>query len=247
MSVTFAVTALVDVAKGLEVGFLLSVVVLLFRLSAVERRAMGKLDDEHQSFVPLDRYPQAKERPGIKCYKLTGYLWFGNATKLRDQVYALMDHETHEGHPLTHVVLDFSGGSGLDLTTVRSLQYLVSEARRLGVRLVLAECSDGVRRNLRQAGLLQDVGGEMTRRCLEEVVALLELEQGKRAQSPMPSAAAGAAAVGKGDVEAASAGAAPTGAGEEGEEGAGDSPVSVVKTAAAVPFYKRVMSRGGGK
>lgn len=245
MSVTCAVTALVDVAKGLEVGFLLSVVVLLFRLSAVERRAMGKLDDEHQSFVPLDRYPQAKERPGIKCYKLTGYLWFGNATKLRDQVYALMDHETHEGHPLTHVVLDFSGGSGLDLTTVRSLQYLVSEAKRLGVRLVLADCSDGVRRNLRQAGMLQDVGGEMTRRCLEEVVALLEQE--KRAQSPVPSAAAGAAAVNKGDVEAASAGPAPTGAGDGGEEGAGDSPVSVVKTAAAVPFYKRVMSQGGGK
>jgi MFS superfamily sulfate permease-like transporter len=245
MSVTFAVTALVDVAKGLEVGFLLSVVVLLFRLSAVERRAMGKLDDEQQSFVPLDRYPQAKERPGIKCYKLTGYLWFGNATKLRDQVNALMDHETHEGHPLTHVVLDFSGGSGLDLTTVRSLQYLVSEAERLGVRLVLAECSDGVRRNLRQAGMLQDVGGEMTRRCLEEVVALLEHE--KRAQSPVPSAAAGAAAVNKGDVEAASAGPAPTGAGDGGEEGAGDSPVSIVKTAAAVPFYRRVMSRGGGK
>lgn len=244
MSVTFAVTALVDVAKGLEVGFLLSVVVLLFRLSAVERRAMGKLDDEHQSFVPLDRYPQAKERPGIKCYKLTGYLWFGNATKLRDQVYALMDHETHEGHPLTHVVLDFSGGSGLDLTTVRSLQYLVSEAKRLGVRLVLAECSDGVRRNLRQAGMLEDVGGEMTRRCLEEVVALLEQE--KRAQSPVPPSAA-AGAVAKGDVEAGLAGPAPTGAGDGGEAAAGDSPISACKKPAVVPFFKRVMSLGGGK
>lgn len=81
MSATFCVTALVDVALGLQVGLALSITVLLFQLSRVERQAMGRLHE--QVFVPLDRYPGAVERPGIKCYKLTGYLWFGNASKVR--------------------------------------------------------------------------------------------------------------------------------------------------------------------
>ena len=34
---------------------------------------------------------------------------------------------------LTHIVLDFSGSSGLDLTTMLSLQYLVTEAAKLKV------------------------------------------------------------------------------------------------------------------
>lgn len=34
---------------------------------------------------------------------------------------------------LTHIVLDLSGSSGLDLTTVLSLQYIVTEAKKLQV------------------------------------------------------------------------------------------------------------------
>jgi len=43
-----------------------------------------------RTYVPLESYPEAQERPGIKVYKVTGYLWFGNATKMRDQTYAFM-------------------------------------------------------------------------------------------------------------------------------------------------------------
>ena len=34
---------------------------------------------------------------------------------------------------LTHIVLDLSGSSGLDLTTTLSLQYIVTEAKKLQV------------------------------------------------------------------------------------------------------------------
>jgi len=34
---------------------------------------------------------------------------------------------------LTHIVLDVSGSSGLDLTTMLSLQYIVTEAKKLQV------------------------------------------------------------------------------------------------------------------
>lgn len=88
MSFTFLVTVAIDVALGLQLGLALSVTMLLFRLASLERHAMGQLPhgDNSQCFVPLDRYPQAVERPGIKVFRLTGYLWFGNATKMRDQV-----------------------------------------------------------------------------------------------------------------------------------------------------------------
>lgn len=93
MSTTFVVTAAVDVVLGLQVGLALSIAALLFQLAALERHAMGQLNGTHAQqlqqrlFVALDRYPdQASERPGIRCYKYTGFLWFGNATKMRDQV-----------------------------------------------------------------------------------------------------------------------------------------------------------------
>lgn len=137
---------------------------------------------------------------------------------------------------LTHVVLDVSGCSGVDLTTLLSLQYLLTEARRLGVRLVLAECSDGVRRKLGQAGLLEAVGGELTGRCLEEVVAALEEERRKKLQQ---------AKGGKGDVEAGMA-AMATGAGTAAEADAkADAKAAAThkKTPLeAFSFYKRLVS-----
>lgn len=134
--------------------------------------------------------------------------------------------------PLTHVVLDFSGSSGLDLTTMLSIQYLTAEARRLGVRLVLAECSDSVIHNLWQAGLLDACGGDLTRQCLEEVVAQLEKEKREK-----QVAAAGAGAGGdKGDVEAGLI-ASATGAG-----GDGDAAAAAAAPKASLPFYKRLLS-----
>ncbi len=218
MTSTFLVTGVVDVALGLEFGLILSILVLLFQLSLVERKGMGQLPG-HRTFLPLQAYPDAVERPGtsffgwgslgeppfgfsrwhtqprnsllsptypsslplgIKVFKLTGYLWFGNATKMRDQIYKFMAEATKNDKGLTHIVLDFSGSSGLDLTTVLSLQYLVAEAKTLKVRLVLAECSDAVLRNLEASDLLKDVGGDSARACLEDVVEeiLKEKEQG---------------------------------------------------------------------
>ena len=63
--------------------------VLLFQISSVERKGMGQLPGK-RTYVPLESYPEAQERPGIKVCKVTGYLWFGNATKMRDQTYAFM-------------------------------------------------------------------------------------------------------------------------------------------------------------
>lgn len=136
---------------------------------------------------------------------------------------------------LMHVVLDFSGCLGVDLTTLLSLQYLLTEARRLGVRLVLVECSDGVRRNLGQAGLLEAVGGKLTGRCLKEVVACLEEERRQK------QALAGGK---KGDVEAGMA-AMATGAGTAAAEADADAKAAAThkKTPLeAFSFYKRLVS-----
>jgi hypothetical protein len=72
------------------VSLILSILVLLFQISSLERKGMGQLPGKHCSYVPLDSYPEAKERPGIKVYRLAGYLWLGNATKVRDQTCAFM-------------------------------------------------------------------------------------------------------------------------------------------------------------
>jgi MFS superfamily sulfate permease-like transporter len=245
MVTTFLVTALLDVSLGLQVGLALSIAMLLFSLSSLERKGMGQLHGQY--FVPLDRYPEAAERAGIKCYKLTGYLWFGNASKMRDQTYALMAAAAGRdggGEHITHVVLDFSGSSGLDLTTMLALQYLLAEARKLGVRLVLAECSDGVRHNLRQAGMLEATGGGLTRHCLEEVVALLENDKAEMAAAA--SAPAGQCGLHSGsnskgrDLEAG-LGAPATGAGGEAEAEA----VGANTKAKALALYKRLLSPGG--
>ncbi len=224
---------------------------------------MGQPPDSH-FFVPLTNHPEAQERPGktttqsmhpfthpptslptylcttgIKVYKLTGYLWYGNATKMRDQLDSFMSEAAKNDKGackasspspflpfayllsvfplsihlcsfslsflpntgLTHIVLDFSGSSGLDLTTVLSLQHIVNEAQKLKVRLplgppthllthlpthlsahtqvtlLLAECSDAVMRNLEASDLLKDVGGQRAKACLEDVVDAIAKEK----------------------------------------------------------------------
>lgn len=170
MTSTFLVTAVVDVATGLEFGILVSVLVLLFQLSHLEKETIGK-SQKTGVYRVLKNSESVEEIPGLAIFRLRGYLWFGNATKFRDELYKFFVTAREQDKILKCIILDCSGISGLDLTTMLSLTYIVDEGKKFSIFTRFSGCSDQVRRNLYLCNLLDTVGGdEFVGEALETVV-----------------------------------------------------------------------------
>lgn len=185
MTSTFLVTAVIDVTIGLEFGILLSVVVLLFQLSHLEKETIGR-SEKTGTYRVLKNSESAEEIPGLAIFRLRGYLWFGNATKFRDELYRFLVQARGQDQSLKYIILDCSGISGLDLTTMISLTYIVDEGKKFSILTRFSGCSDQVRRNLFLCNLLSSVGGEeVVGEPLETVVekVLAELPSSPRNSS----------------------------------------------------------------
>ncbi len=100
--------------------------------------------------------------------ELSGFLFFGSANVLRERVQAVMDGE---GPEVRWLVIDFKHVSGVDVSTLRVLQRLVSDCAQKEVQLTLASLAPSVETALRESIGTQEVGFSSS---LDEALVHLE-------------------------------------------------------------------------
>jgi sulfate permease, SulP family len=102
-----ALTALLGVLvlgilPGLLVAVVLTIVVLLQRISRPHAAVLGKLPGE-SAYGDVERNPGAESVPGLLIFRLDGLLFFANATATRNQIRELV----RSSEPPLKVVLVF--------------------------------------------------------------------------------------------------------------------------------------------
>jgi SulP family sulfate permease len=92
---------------------------------------------------------------GILIYRLQGFVFFGTADRLREQIIARLNNE--EKGKVSYLVIDFLRVTGLDTSAVVSFQKLANFARQRGLALVLTGLNQLSQRAFLRSGL---AGGE---------------------------------------------------------------------------------------
>lgn len=172
-------TAAAVVFVGVEQGIILAIALSMFdhlRYSYKPRNiVLQPLGHErwHSTLA------QAGERTidGLIIYRFGNSLYYANAHSLLSDVAAFL----HDGRALRWFCLDGAAMGDVDYTAAQALQHIHSRLRGHDVRLVFAEMSDYVRRELDRYGITALVGQEAFFYTAAEVIEAYRAEGGARA------------------------------------------------------------------
>ena len=148
---------------GLLVTLKLCIVLLLWNASRLNVSRLGRSACDLDTFVSLERHPNAQPVPGMLLLRLEAPVFFANAERLRDFVRGAMALEK----PRT-VVLDMKTNAHLDITTTRMLKKLLPEVRAAGAELILTDLTDAARDSLERSELLAELGEDKVKRNVGE-------------------------------------------------------------------------------
>lgn len=155
MVVTLLITmATIGVLSAVGLGILFSTVLFLLNYSQtniVRYRLSGRTISSHVNRVPHQQQTLQSMGDRIQILQLQGYLFFGSANQLLQQVKQLFDDYVQV--PIQFIILDFSHVSGMDSSAVYSFIRL-NQTAPTHVRLVLTHLSSGYQQLLSRAGCL---------------------------------------------------------------------------------------------
>jgi SulP family sulfate permease len=151
--ITFLATLTLGIERGIMVGVMLSVLVVMHLSSRPHSAVLGRLPDT-DVFRNVDRFPEAQVPHGIVIFRVDASLYFANASFVRAQVVARVD----EAPGTRAVVLDASAVNRVDSTGVHALEALALDLADRGVSLHPCGLKGPVRDVLARAHALEHMG-----------------------------------------------------------------------------------------
>lgn len=147
--------------EGIGLGILVSIILFVLnysRIQVVKQTLTGGI--YHSNVVRPSLYQQLLRAKGDWIYilKLQGFIFFGTATTLLDQVRERVSDPQNQ--PPRFVVLDFRLVTGLDSSAVLSFARMKQLATTQSIQLIFTHLSPGVQRQLKS-----DVLGDDTTNC----------------------------------------------------------------------------------
>jgi SulP family sulfate permease len=157
---TFCLTVFVDLVVAVNVGVI--VATLLFM-----RRMADSVNIEQQpemsAAVPQGSSSQAAA--GVLVYSIEGPLFFGAAEKLERTL-------AHIQRPATTLILRMGNVPFLDATGIIAIEQVITDFKRHGAVVLLAELRPNVRSKLERGGVIAQVGADRVTETLERALQL---------------------------------------------------------------------------
>lgn len=136
----FLGVVLIDVTAGILIGLVLSLALLLQRMSSPHVAVLHR--DPDRGFVDAGVHPDAEPIPGTLVFRVDGPLVFANVDPVVEQ---LRSHIHHSKPRPTLVVLDFEATYEIDVTGATTLSRLLDDLRTAGIEVRFAGAHEPVR------------------------------------------------------------------------------------------------------
>jgi len=143
---TFALTVIFDLVVAIEIGFILAVLLFLFRMSKeTQVKEWDALGEDPDAII------HQKVPSNTKIYEVTGPMFFAVADKI-------MDVETASG--IETVIIRMRSVPAMDISALRQLRNLNLLCQRKNITLILSHVNQQPRHMMEKAGFVQEVGEE---------------------------------------------------------------------------------------
>lgn len=155
MLATFGLTAFGGMVLGILSGMALGVALTLFKMS---RPHAAELGDIEGVFRNLNRFPEAKKKPGILIVRYDGPIHFASQAHFKDFLQSRLRIRRAEGDPIHTVILSAKSIPYVDATATDMLRDLLDQFTQDEIELRLAGAIGPVRDVLERAGLMERIG-----------------------------------------------------------------------------------------
>jgi len=142
------------ILKGLIFAVGLTLILLMHKLSSPHDSVLGRLPGT-ETFVDVERYPDAQQIPGLLIFRPNGILFFANANRVRNRLRSLLKQAQS---PPRVVLLNLEACPETDVTSLEMLTQLNNELSGSGIELHFVRVADPVLDLFNRSGLLKSVG-----------------------------------------------------------------------------------------
>jgi SulP family sulfate permease len=159
--VTFLLTVFVDLVVAVNVG------VIVAALMFMRRSAEAVQIEEEPADAASEAGATSPADNGVVIYSIQGPFFFGAAEKL-ERTLAQTQRRAHT------VILRMGHVPFVDATGILAIEEIISDFRRHGVAVLLAELRPNVRYKFERAGVLEHLGAENLADSLEQARTIVE-------------------------------------------------------------------------
>jgi SulP family sulfate permease len=151
MITTFLATLFLGIEYGILVGFVLSLVLLIFKISRPYIAELGKVPNE-DFYKNKDHFEEVIVEKELLIFHFDEQLFYANANYFRDK---LDEMATSKGTALKLIVLDAESINRIDSTAIDILLERVKYYQKKGVKFYFSSVKNPVRDLLFKAGILE--------------------------------------------------------------------------------------------
>jgi sulfate permease, SulP family len=161
---TFFLTVFVDLVVAVNVGVILAALFFMRRMAdSVNVEQQGEWQDTGTPGAPM-----LPPNNGVVVFSIDGPVFFGAAEKLERTL-------AHIQRPATTLILRMGNVPFVDATGIFAIEEIISDFKRHGATVLLAEVRPNVRYKLERGGVIAHAGAENVLDTLE--LALLRAKQ----------------------------------------------------------------------
>jgi high affinity sulfate transporter 1 len=146
--IVIAAELTLGVLQGIALGVVLALLTLVYRTSHPRGAVLGQLPNT-EAYRDVQRHPEAITFPGLLIWRMGGDLFFASIGRVAETLRAALKARPD----VKRVLLDFSQVNFIDITASDTLLSLVKELKARGIDVTFAHVRDGVRDDMRLAGL----------------------------------------------------------------------------------------------
>ncbi len=143
------------VLRGIGLGVILSLILLIQRATHPETAILGKLLD-NEMYRDIKRHPEAITIPGLLIFRFGGSLIFFSANYFREQLLLAIGQAAPQS--VQEVLIDGESINLIDVTAIERLKTVKKQLDRQGIRLSFARVRDPVYNLMQRDGFVREVG-----------------------------------------------------------------------------------------
>lgn len=154
---TFLMTLFIGLMEGILFGVLLSLMLLVYRISKPHMAVLGKIKDTTY-FKNIDRFSGDVEVEADKLViRFDAQLYFGNKDYFKKQLYRQIDKK---GPVLKYIILNAEPINYIDSSAASMLERIILDLRQRGIHFLIAAAIGPTRDILYTSGIVDILGEE---------------------------------------------------------------------------------------
>jgi MFS superfamily sulfate permease-like transporter len=167
---------MLGILQGVALGVVLSLVVLIRRVSRPATAILGSLPGT-KAYRDVNVHPEAEPVPGLLIFRFDAPIIFTNASYLSSEIRRRIDEAPS---PVIEVLLPTQQINHLDSTGSAQLATLNDELEARGIRLSFAEVKRPLLEMMRRTGLEEKMGVDQFYDSIADGVSAFLQRQGRR-------------------------------------------------------------------